>query len=236
MAVRAEDKAPDIDAIIDEVDKLYRSSTSYSKIRMNIVTPNWERTLDMDFWTEGMDKTFILINSPKKDRGTTTLRIDKDMWNYFPKINKVMRVPPSMMMGSWMGSDFTNDDLVKESTFLDDYTHELIDPPDAKPEYYYIALVPKPETVTVWAKVILIVNRDGYLPVKQVYYDEKGKEMRIMVFRDVKIIGGRKIPTVTEMTPLSKKGHKTTITYLDASFDKPLPKGIFTMKNLQKKR
>jgi outer membrane lipoprotein-sorting protein len=228
----------DLKEIMDVQDKLYRSDTSRAEISMTIVTPNWERTMDIEFWTEGLDKTFIFIKSPKKDKGTATLRIGKEMWNYFPKINKVMQVPPSMMMGAWMGSDFTNDDLVKESTFLDDFKSKLVVPEDGDPNHYYIESIPKEETVTVWGKITFEIEKDTLIPLKQIYYDEKGKAMRIMTFSEVKEFNGKKIPTVMEMIPLSerKKGNKTLITYTDVEFDVELSDDTFSMRNLQKKR
>ena len=114
-------------ALLKEIDELYRSATSISTMKMEIVTPNWQRTLEMQSWTVGMEDTFIRILSPRKDRGVATLKKGNEMWNYFPKINKVIKVPPSMMMGSWMGSDFTNDDLVKEASLVDDYHVEKTD-------------------------------------------------------------------------------------------------------------
>ena len=114
IVLAEEKKDEDVMTIIKKVDELYRADSSYAEMEMTIVTPNWERTLKLEAWSEGMDKTFITILEPKKDKGITTLRVDNEMWNFFPKINKVMKVPPSMMMGSWMGSDFTNDDLVKD--------------------------------------------------------------------------------------------------------------------------
>jgi len=234
----AEDLPTDVRTIVEKADALYRSDASSAKIEMTIVTPNWERTLNMDVWTEGMDKTFIVINSPAKEKGIATLRIESEMWNYFPRINKVMKVPPSMMMGQWMGSDFTNDDLVKESTLLDDYVGELFIPDDANPDYYYIRLTPKEMTVTVWGKIELVVQKETYLPVQQVYYDEKGNKMRIMDFKDVKDLGGKRIPSLLEMTPLGreKEGHSTLIRYLEVNFDEELPRDTFTLRNLQKKR
>ncbi len=227
---------PDLKKIVNELDRLYRSRTSFATFEMTIINPNWQRTLQMEGWSEGMDKTFIHILSPKKDRGITTLRIDNEMWNYFPKINKVMKVPPSMMMGSWMGSDFTNDDLVKETTLLDDYTSALLEKEDAEKDYYYIELKPKAETASVWGRIEVKVQKADYIPVHQEYYDEKGKLMRVQHFKEVKEFSGRQIPAVMEMVPTTKEGHKTTIRYLQAEFDRPLPEGTFTLRNLQKRR
>jgi len=226
----------DVKTVIDAIDRLYRSSTSYADVEMTVITPHWERVLTMQAWTEGLDKTFIYITSPKKDQGIATLRIKNEMWNYFPNISKVMKIPPSMMMGAWMGSDFTNDDLVKETTLLDDYVGKLVKPPEAKPEFYYIELTPKKETVTVWAKIEIVAYRDSYIPVKQVYYDEKGNAMRVLDLKDIKEFDGRKIPAIMEMTPTSKPGNKTVVKYVKAEFDRKLPPDVFSLRSLQKSR
>ncbi|MBN2382890.1 outer membrane lipoprotein-sorting protein [bacterium] len=226
----------DVREIVARVDKLYRSETSYAEMEMTIETPHWERTLRLEAWTQGMDRTFIHILAPKKDQGVTTLRVEQDMWNYFPKINKVMKVPPSMMMGSWMGSDFTNDDLVKESTLLDDYVASLVQPEDALPGHYYIKLVPREQTATVWGKIVLVVRKSDLFPLKEEYYDEKGTLMRTMEFQDMQILGGRKLPVTMIMIPLNKEKHRTIIRYLKAEFDLELDAEVFTLRNLQKKR
>jgi outer membrane lipoprotein-sorting protein len=227
---------PDVKAIIDRMDKLYRSESSYSEVEMKVVSRHWERTISMNMWTERLDKTFIYITSPKKDAGMATLRVETEMWNYFPKINKVMKVPPSMMMGSWMGSDFTNDDLVKESSLLNDYNYKLMHPPDEEADKYYIELIPKKETPTVWGKIEITIRKEDYIPLSQVYYDEKGRKMRVMTFSDVRQFGSREIPAVLEMVPLNKENQKTVIRYRHINFDEPLDKNTFSLRNLQKRR
>lgn len=227
---------PDVQAIVDKVDRLYRSTSSSAELEMVVTTPNWSRTLRMNAWSEGMDKTFIHIAYPKKDAGIATLRIGNEMWNYFPKINKVMKVPPSMMMSSWMGSDFTNDDLVKESSMLRDYTHRIITPEGADPGLYYVELVPKRDIPIVWGKIILAVRKADFIPVREEYYDEKGAKMRVMEFKEITDFGGRKIPAVLELIPLNKKGNKTVVRYTDMRFDVELDGDAFTLRNLQRRR
>ena len=234
--ILAEEMPLSIQQIVDKVDRLYRSKTSEQEVEMTIINPNWKRKLTMKMWTEEMDKTFIYITSPKKDAGISTLRIKNEMWNYFPKIDKVMKVPPSMMMGSWMGSDFTNDDLVKESSLVNDYNISLINPDDARPEYYYIELIPKAEAATVWGKIIITARKEDYIPIEEVFYDEKGKKMRVMEFEEIKNFGKRRLPALMEMTSLTKEGHRTVIRIIKASFDKEPKSNIFTLRNLQKRR
>ena len=226
---------PDIKKILDSVDRLYRSEHSFATLEMRIETPDWKRTLDINVWASGLDKTFIRILTPQKDKGVATLRIQSDMWNFFPKIDKVIKVPPSMMMGSWMGSDFTNDDLVKESTFLKDYDSKLT--PEANSSdstHYYIELRPKDKTATVWDKIILVVNKDNSIPVRQEYYDEKGVKVREIIFKDVKKFGNKTLPAVMELAPFNKKGHKTVIEYKELKFDQ-VDESIFSQVNLQKR-
>lgn len=224
---------PDVKEIIDKVDRVLRSDTSQGRMEMTIETPNWKRTLIMGMWTEGLDKTMIRILSPAKDKGVATLRVNTEMWNFFPKINKVMKVPPSMMMSSWMGSDFTNDDLVKESSMLRDYTYKLIER-DNK-DFYYVELLPKTDSPIVWGKIIVTVRKDDLIPVLEEFYDEDGTKMRIMELKEIREMGGRTIPTVIVLVPLNKKGRKTVIRYMDTEFDKPLDKGLFTLRTLKKR-
>ncbi len=234
-AITIAETSAEVDALVKKVDKLYRADNSYARMVMRIVNPHYQRTLTMDIWSQGMKKTFIRILEPAKDRGVATLRVDKEMWNYFPKIDKVMKVPPSMMMSSWMGSDFTNDDLVKETTLLDDYNARLAPPADANPDYYYIELTPKARSATVWGKIISVVRKSDYIPVSEDYYDEKGKKMRRIDFKGIKKMGGRLIPTIMEVKPLNKPGNTTVIEYQKAVFDQGVPASTFSLRNLQKK-
>ncbi len=227
---------PNVNTIIEKMDRLYRSDTSYGYVEMMIETENWKRTLKMDIWSEGLEKTLIYIRSPRKDAGIATLRKKTEMWNYFPKINKVIKVPPSMMMGSWMGSDFTNDDIVKESSMVNDYHARLTMPDNAEPDYYYIELIPKKDIPIVWAKIMLVVRKHDYIPVEESFFDEKGREMRIMEFTDIKHFSGRDIPSVLIMRPLNKPGKKTVIRYRELNFDIQLKADTFSLRNLQKKR
>ena len=236
VSVQADEHLPDVETIVKKIDQLYRSETSHADMEMHIVTPHWERTLAMTVWTKGMNKTFIRITAPKKERGVATLRIGNEMWNYLPKTNKVMKIPPSMMMGSWMGSDFTNDDLVKESSLLNDYTYQFVTPDEASPDYLYIQLVPKADSPIVWGKIVAAVRADDYIPVWQRFYDEKGNLMRVMNFKEIKTFGDKIAPSVMEMIPQNKEGHKTVVRWSNATFDSDIDDKIFTRRNLQKRR
>ena len=223
-----------VQKIIRTIDEMYRSRTSHARMEMNVVTPQWERTLTLEAWTQGMDKTFVRILQPKKERGVATLRLKNEMWNYLPNTNKVIKIPPSMMMGSWMGSDFTNDDLVKEYNLVDDYTVTLTVPPDAEAGLLYLDCRPRPGLPVVWDRVLVAVRADDDLPVWQKFFDEKGKLMRTMNFRDIRTFGSKKIPSVMELIPQNKEGQKTTVRFLDIAFNVKLADDVFTMRNLSR--
>lgn len=219
----------DAAALLKKMDELFRSKSSISTMKMQIITPNWQRTLEMQSWTLGMDDTFIRVLSPRKDRGVATLKKDKEMWNFFPKINKVIKVPPSMMMGSWMGSDFTNDDLVREVSLVEEYQVSK----HVEGDNYRLTLIPKKDTVTVWGKIEFIVNQTTLLPLEQSYFNEKGDKVRTMLFSDIRDFSGKKMPAIMTMMPLNKTGHKTVIEYVEAEFDIDIGDNIFTLRNLQ---
>lgn len=224
----------DVGILLDRMDDLYRSETSHAEVEMVVTTPNWTRRLDMEMWTQGLDLVFIRINAPKKDAGTATLRDDREMWNYFPKIDKVMKVPPSMMMGAWMGSDFTNDDIVKENTLRDDFDATLVASGD--PALHAVELVPKEETASVWGRITLRMRKDDLQPVDETFYDEKGRAARVMRFSEVRTFGHWTAPSKMSIEPLNKPGHGTVVRYVTATFDEPIDESVFTLRNLRRRR
>jgi outer membrane lipoprotein-sorting protein len=222
--------------LLKRLDDLYRGTTSRGEMEMTLVTPDWKRTLDLKLWSRGMDRTFVVILSPKKDAGVATLRVDQEMWNFFPRINKVLKVPPSMMMGSWMGSDFTNDDMVKESSMEEDYDVKYLEGRDLPEGTLGLELTPKASTPTVWGRIVAVVHEKGLYPLSQEYYDEKGEKVRVMEFSDVRRLGKRVIPFHMELIPLKKEGHRTILQYRNLEFDVEVPESTFTLQNLRRPR
>jgi len=224
---------PPLDEVLARLDHLFRGTTAYAELRMSIVTPNWERTLEVRCWSEGLDKTFMVLDAPKKDKGIATLRLGTEMWNYFPRIDKEMKIPPSMMLGSWMGSDFTNDDLVKEASLLRDYQARYAE--SEVPGRLVLELTPRQGTVSLWGRIVTTLDAATLLPLREVYHDEHGKAVRELVFSEPRDFGGRTVPTVLTLHPLTKPGHKTVIRYEKLSLDQPLPDGVFSLRNLRAK-
>ncbi len=236
VAVQADtvgDASDTLDAIVRRIDELHRSNSSYAEIEMQIVTPHWSRTLEMEAWSIGKTRTFIRIHSPKKERGVSTLRIHNEMWNYLPKTNKVIKVPPSMMMASWMGSDFTNDDLVKEYSLFDDYAYERAHPDDADPELVYIRFVPRDDLPVVWREIVVAVEPNDLIPVWEQYNDEKGEPIRRMTYSEVGEFSGRLVPAVLEMVPQTKEGHRTVIRYRTLELDVDVDEDVFSLRHLR---
>jgi len=219
--------------IVKKMDELYRSQSSAVVMEMEIITPHWRRTLKMNVWSVGMDKTFIRIVEPKKEAGMATLRMGSEMWNYLPKTDKVIKIPPSMMMGSWMGSDFTNDDLVKEYTFLEDYTFDFVEVEKPQAGVVTVKCVPREGLPIVWGTIVVAVRAKDHIPLWMKYYDEKGKLMRQIAYSEIKAFGRRTIPAVMELVPTQKEGNKTIVRYLEARFDGVVEKEIFSLRNLR---
>ena len=221
--------------IIERVERLLWGSTVQGQYDMTITTPRWQRTLTLRVWIERPRRSFVRILSPAKEAGIGSLRIGADMWNYLPNVERVVKIPPSMMLQPWMGSDFTNDDLVKESSILEDYRHKLLGTASVDgQEAYQVEATPKPEAAVVWGRVLYSVRKGDFMPLKQEYFSERGELVRLLSFSEVRKLGGRTLPTRWEMRPLAKPGNLTTVLLKDAVFDRPVDEAVFTQSHLQK--
>lgn len=228
---------PPIDELVHSLDQLYRSDNSYAEMSMHIVTPHWERTLTMKAWSHGIDKTFIRILSPAREAGMASLRIGTEMWNYLPNTSSTVRIPPSMMAGSWMGSDITNNDIVREITYADDYTYSYTTDTTLTGVQtdgaVYIELFPKSSTAVVWSSIVFAVRIEDTMPLWEKYYDSHGDLIKTVTYSDVQEMDGRAIPTQMQVIPADEEGQSTTITWSHAEFNRGLDSSIFSLSNLQ---
>jgi len=223
--------------IVKRADDLLRGDTSQGQYRMSVETPGWKRTLELDAYSIGRDKTFIRILSPPKEAGITTLRIENEMWNYLPKVERTIKIPPSMMFQSWMGSDFNNDDLVKESSIVYDYTHKILyEKQIGSHDVYKIELIPLPEAPVTWGKLLLWVRKSDFVPLREEFYSERGKLIKILEYSDIKQVSDRTIPTTWKMKSVTKEGHVTIIEVIDIVYNEPVSENIFTLSNLKSPR
>lgn len=217
--------------IIKAVEHNIQSDNGYSKVTMVVTTSRGERSMKMESWNRGNEKSFIKILYPKQDSGITFLKIDTTMWQYVPKIEKTIKIPSSMMMQSWMGSDFTNDDMSKESSIVDDY-NSVISSEDKKS--YTLTLIPKLDAPVVWGKIIMSIQKEHFIPLKAVYYDEDGVEKRTLQYSDVKIIGSRYFPSVMTLLPSDKKSNKTVVIMDEMDLDAKIDDSRFAMSALKR--
>lgn len=223
-------------ALLDAVDDLYRSDQSHARIRMEVTTPNWSRSLELEAWSKGRDLSLFRILAPKKEKGTTTLRRKNEIWNYLPKVRRVMKLPSSMMSASWMGSDFSNDDLVKESRMTRDYSFRFGERTevDGRPVREIIC-TPNPDAPVVWGQLSVLVEGEGDpIPIEIVYFDEDMKQARVMQFSEVRELGGRRLPTRLVLQPSDEPDRRTVMIYEELDFDSEIPDSLFSLQSLKR--
>lgn len=222
--------------LLRRVDDLWRGESSYSEMTMEVVTANWQRSLSMKGWSLGKERSLIVITYPPRERGVATLKIDEDIWNYLPRVNRTIKVPTSMMMAGWMGSHFTNDDLVKESRLSEDYLYEITfqGERDGR-EIYELTLTPRPDAPVVWGRIVMTIGTDDLMPIKGLYYDEDGNLARTMTFSSVKKLAGRLVPSVMTLVPADEPDEKTVITYARLQLGLKLDSDFFSRRTLQRK-
>lgn len=227
----------DAKELMRHIDRLWRSDSSHAVMSMKVKTDRYSRTMKMEAWSKGKDHSLFVILSPKKDKGIATLKAGENIWNYLPKINRVTKIPPSMMSGSWMGSHFTNDDLVQESQYEDDFdtTLSFTGKRDGR-DIYEVTSIPKVDSAVVWEKIVMIIDQQTLAPVESSYYDEEGAKVRVMRFEQLEKKEGRYIPMRMTLTPLDTPDESTTIEYHQIEFDVPLSDRLFSIQSLQKRR
>lgn len=222
--------------IINRVDRLLRGDSSFGVAVMSIVTKRWERSKTLEIWSRGTEDALIRIRAPKKEAGVATLKVGTDIWNYLPKIDRTIRIPSSMMMASWMGSHFSNDDLVKESQLVRDYTIEVsYDGPRDGLEVWEFKLTPKPDAAVVWGAIEFRVRQKDLMPLESRYYGEDGELKRVMTFSDFKVMGGRLVPARMKLVPTDAPEERTEFFYEELKFDIDLPEDTFSLSNLRKR-
>lgn len=229
--------AQDIKEIIRLADEKFRGNSSQGEMTMIIERPTWTRTVSMKNWTLGNEFSIIYITAPAKEKGQVFLKRQKEMWNYVPTIERMIKIPPSMMMQSWMGSDFTNDDLVRESSLVKDYTHKLIGEESIDGfECYKAELIPLDDAPVVWGKVLMWISKEELLWLKAEFYDEDGYLVNTEILTDVKEMDDRIMPTRLEMIPTDEEGHKTIMIFNDMKFNVKIDESFFSQQNMKRIR
>lgn len=223
--------------IVTRSDAQMRGDSSYSTATMNIIRPDWTRSMSMKSWTKGQDLSLVLITAPAKDKGSASLKRYREMWNWIPNIERVIKIAPSMLGQSWMGSDFTNDDLINQSSIVVDYDHTLLREESIDGEMtYVIDAKAKPDAPVVWSKVTLWVSKQHYLQRKAEFYDEFDELVNTMTTYDLRSLGGRMLATRMQMEPADKPGHKTELITHDAQFNFEIGDDFFSQAQMKSLR
>jgi len=225
--------ALDAGAVIEAAVRYYRGKASVSKVDMTIHRPDWERRLTIKAWTRGQKDSLFFILAPPKDEGNGTLKRGREMWVFNPKVNRAIKLPPSMMSQSWMGSDFSNNDLAKSDSILEDYTHSLegIETHEGK-RVYVVKSVPKPAAPVVWGMQRLKIREDHIL-LSEEFYDEDLRLVKAMTGRKIEMLGGRLFPRIWKMQKAGEKDRYTLLEYLELAFEEDLPDRLFTLSSLK---
>lgn len=227
----------DVQQLVDRANKALRGDSSHGLLTMTITTPDWRRELEVEGWNRGRTMAFIKILAPAKERGEVTLRRDNQMWVWMPNVERVIKIPPAMLHDSWQGSDFNYEDIIKADSVVKDYTHKLLGTEKrADHTTYKIEADPRPDAPVVWGKVLLWIGQygDDVLPEKEEDYSERGELIRTITLSEVKLLGGRKLPSRLECVPAKKTGRKTVLVYHSLDFDIKLPDSFFSMGRLQR--
>ncbi|EII3113695.1 outer membrane lipoprotein-sorting protein [Vibrio parahaemolyticus] len=223
--------------IVQKSDQAMRGKSSYSEATMEIVRPDWTRSMTMKSWTKGTELSLVLVTAPAKDKGSASLKRHREMWNWVPSIERVIKIAPSMLSQSWMGSDFTNDDLINQSSIVVDYQHALLGNDSFEGDkVWVIEATAKPDAPVVWNKVTLWISQSTYLQRKVEFYDEFDERVNVLTTYDVKELGGRKIATRMEMKPVDKPGNETIFTTHQAQFDFDINDDFFSQQQMKSLR
>lgn len=225
---------PLVEELLRATDDTNRGQSSVAMIEMQVKTARYERSMKMQIWSKGTEHSLIRILEPAKDAGVSTLKVEENLWNYLPKVDRTMKVPSGMMGSAWMGSHLTNDDLVREARLSEDFTYELTKRPENGQGNYVITCVPKPDAPVVWGKVVVEVRADK-IPVKVDYFDEDGTMLRTMEYGNVQTIDGRLTPLTFKVVPHDKPGEYTEMRFAELDIDVDLADSVFSLQSLKKK-
>jgi len=229
--------AQSAEEIIRKADEKYRGKSSYSEMTIDIVRPKWSKQMKIKGWTEGTKYSVSIVTSPAKEKGTVFLMRDKEVWNYMPTIDRTIKFPPSMMLQNWMGTDLTNDDLVKQSSILEDYTHKIIgEEPKEGYDCWMIELIPKEDAPVVWGKVLIWVDKLEYMMLQSDYYDEDDFLVNQMIGSDIKEFSGKKLPSKLRVIPIEDEGQETILIYDKLEFDINISDQFFTTNYMKRIR
>lgn len=224
---------PNVGRVMDYIDDLYRARSSHSVMTMTVVRERGTRELEMEAWSQGDDEALIVIRAPAREAGTATLRTEEGLWNYAPRADRLIRIPTGLLSDSWMGSHFTNDDLMRETSYLDDYDATLGWVEEEGVRYLKATLIPKPDAPVVYSSLVFLVTPDDWVPARFEYYDEEVM-VRHMEFDRIRTISGKQIPMRMTIIPADDPEERTVVEYLELELDVPVDDQLFSRQGLRR--
>ena len=232
LAVGAAAPLPPAAQVIDHLNDLFRADSSQARLTMKVVTARYSRELLLQSWTRGRNEALVVVRGPAREAGSATLRSAEGLWSYAPRADRLVRIPSTLLSDNWMGSHFTNDDLMRETDFTRDYDTSLVWKDETGKRLLQATLKPRPEAPVVWSRVVYLLEPDDYLPLRADYYD--GDTIaRTLTFADARKVGGRRVPFTLQMVPASKPAESTRIEYQEVTFDVKVDPGLFTQRGLR---
>lgn len=229
----AAQQLPSMDAVIDHLDELYRSSSSHAVMTMTVVRERGTRELTIESWSLGEDDALMVIRAPAREAGTATLRTDDGLWNYAPRADRLIRIPTGLLSESWMGSHFTNDDLMRETSYDDDYDTELSWAQRDGARHLLVTMTPKPDAPVVYTRVLFWLTPEEWIPVAEEFYDQ-GELIRTMTFDEVREVAGRRLPMRMTLVPSDAPEQRTEVLYAQLELDIPVDAELFTRRGLRR--
>ena len=235
VVAKPETDPKELEKVLDAMDKMWIEGQCFAKITMTVQTQHYRRNLKLDYWGKGKEHTLIKITYPPKEKGVTTLKIKEDVYNYIPKVARTIKISQALRSSSWMGSHFTNDDLIRSTHLKDDFVATVTQRQrEQNNEIWTIEAIPKPETVTLWKKLILVFNRSALLPVRQDFYDENSELIRSITYHEIKKLGEKRLPSKIKVTPTTpdKKGEYTELVYESIDRNMTIDDSVFSLTHI----
>lgn len=224
---------PELDTVLDHLDDLYRSTSSHARMRMTVVRERGTREMEVESWSRGNDDALIVIRAPAREAGSATLRTEEGLWNYAPRADRLVRIPSGLLSDSWMGTHFTNDDLLRETSYREDYEARLDWVEEDGDRLLRVVMTPRPEAPVVYTRLHFLLTPGDWVPVRWDYLDE-GEVIRKIHFEDVRRIAGRELPLRMVVRPMDAPEEYTEILYEGLELDIPLDPGLFTRQGLRR--
>jgi hypothetical protein len=233
-SIAIQSQTPTAKEIVKKAYDLMQGETNESMMTMTIQRTTWQRSISFHTWAKGSDFSLALVTDPAKEKGQTFLKRKNEIWNWVPNIQRMIKLPPSMMSQGWMGSDFSNDDLLKESSIVKDYSHTMVGSETVNEvECYKIKLIPNDEAAVIWGSIIKWISKTQYFQIKSEYFDEDNILVKTESASEIKKMGDREIPTHFELIPADKPGNKTILVIEKAFFNKPMNESFFSQQNMK---